>query len=134
LLTVNVRVEGDANVGRIVVKLLLGLSRVWSLVKKRPDVLRWHTHSHLEDVWRGRTELAVDFLPDSGSILEIGAGKSAIRPYLGSNHPYTPSDLVARGDDYLIIDASRSFKLDFQPDIILALGVFEYVATFTEFF
>jgi hypothetical protein len=91
------------------------------------DFDRWSRLESHNKGWINRAKLAVQFIAKDASVLELGAGHAFLRGLLDPSCSYQPSDIVMHQPDFLVIDLNKQFNLPRQYDVIVGLGVFEYV-------
>ena len=93
------------------------------------DVARWADTSAYDADWAPRTTLIGGLVPPGSRVIEFGAGGRGLEKVLHPSCSYTPSDLVSRGDDTLVLDLNgRLPELEGSPfDVAVLAGVLEYV-------
>jgi hypothetical protein len=95
---------------------------------KKSDIKRWSKYENLYENWEDRTALMAQWIPTKTSILEFGCGRMALRKYLPDGCRYTPSDIVQRSEEVLVIDLNQSSPLYLpKHDVFVLSGVLEYV-------
>jgi len=110
------------------------LSAEWSLVVRRyadqqkAGAARWQSSASVQGRWVARARLAAMLVPSGNSVLDLGAGGMAVGNYLLPSCRYTPSDVVKRREDCLVVnlDDMTTFPED-RFDTVLMLGVMEYL-------
>jgi hypothetical protein len=91
------------------------------------DIERWQDTRNLASAWGGRSMLVASMIAPGAHVLDIGAGAQTLKTLLPTSCRYTPSDVVARTSDTIVVDLNRQ---EFPPglyDVITALGVLEYI-------
>jgi hypothetical protein len=82
--------------------------------------------SHSAD-WSDRTQLLAQDVAEGSTVLDLGAGRQALRAQLPSGCTYIPLDMTARTPDTVVCDLSKSPRPDIKADWCIASGVLEYV-------
>jgi len=92
------------------------------------DRRRWSDRGNLDGPWNDRTRFIASLVPDGSRVLEFGAGLCALGGHLPSRCSYTPSDIVSRRPDCLIVDLNGRSLPQLPPhDVAVFSGVLEYV-------
>lgn len=107
----------------------------WSLALKtvvlkfvsRSDKERWEQNGALQDQWQDRTKILAQNIRGGSKVFEFGAGKMFLKNFLPANCTYTPSDLIGRTEEMLIIDLNGQLIDIPDTDYIVFSGVLEYV-------
>ena len=112
--------------------LLRGVSRIIRTVALKctrgSDLRRWCDDASLHDGWAERTALLAEWVPPGSRVLDIGAGRRALRALLPPGCTYIPADLVHRGSDTFTCDLNASVLPPFPDhDVAVLSGVLEYV-------
>ena len=94
---------------------------------RESDYDRWSRLDSHNPGWVNRVKLAVKFIPDGAKVLELGAGQALMQGELGERACYQPSDIVPHKSDFLVLDLNRHDPIPSGFDIIVALGVLEYI-------
>lgn len=103
-------------------------ARVSDLRERREsDYQRWKDLDSHNTGWVNRIKLAVQHIPKGSSVLELGAGHAFMRDLIDASCSYQAADIVAHQPDFLVIDLNKPYRLPQRYDVIVALGVFEYV-------
>lgn len=107
---------------RILIKTVL-----WSFGKKS-DKVRWQKKENLYTSWEGRSQLMAEWIPENTSVMEFGCGNMHLQKYLPKNCKYTPSDIVKRDQNTIVIDLNKHPLPNISAhDIFFFSGVLEYV-------
>jgi hypothetical protein len=94
----------------------------------RSDIKRWTKRENLYANWEERTKLMAQWIPDESSVIEFGCGNMLLKKYLPQKVQYTPSDLVRRDKDTVIIDLNQKSPLKLpRHNVFFFSGVLEYV-------
>jgi len=99
-------------------------------LKKRQaaDYQRWQDMEALSSKWDERTIKMAALIPENSSVLEFGAGRMILKQHLPPGCRYTPSDLVDRGENTLVIDLNGKQLGDIPAtDVAVFSGVLEYI-------
>lgn len=91
------------------------------------DRCRWSVEANLLPAWRTRSEIAARLIPPGLSVLDLGAGRMALRDLLPPSNSYVPADLVARSDDCLVVNLNQGELPTGHYDVVVVLGVLEYM-------
>jgi len=94
------------------------------------DTSRWSTAAELSPEWDERTKLLARLIPPRAHVIEFGAGRRQIEPYLPQDCTYVPSDFIDRGAGTFICDLNRRPLPDLTPlgvDTAVFGGVLEYI-------
>lgn len=92
------------------------------------DKARWSKRENLYRDWDSRTLQIAKLIPPASRVLEFGAGNGALEFGLPEDCEYYPSDIVARTENYLVIDLNGSRKPNLpEHDVVVFSGVLEYV-------
>ena len=103
------------------------LSTLALLLGKKSDYERWSMAGSLDSEWSNRARAIADHIPDSVSVLDIGAGQMHLRDCLPAKVRYQPADIVKRADDCLVVDLNKGEFPAGTFNFITFLGVLEYV-------
>lgn len=109
---------------------MASINRNLALARKT-DFDRWSDAEALELAWDQRAEVAAGFVPAGSRVLDIGCGRMALSRFLPNTCVYQPCDLVARDSRTVVCDLNAGqFPSSHaaQTDVIVMLGVLEYVA------
>ena len=87
----------------------------------------WKNVTNFPGEWSGRTKLAADLIEESWNVIEFGAGAAHLGKYLKATQRYQPTDLIARNQNFQIIDLNDPLNLGAKFEVGIAMGVFEYV-------
>ena len=89
---------------------------------------RWSQSESLLSEWDGRTQLIAKLIPNGSKVIEFGAGRMVLKPLLGTNCVYQPSDIVDRGRGTLVLDLNVDrVVLGCSYSHAVFSGVLEYV-------
>jgi len=80
-----------------------------------------------DERWPQRAQIAARMIPAGASVLDVGAGSQGLASYLPASCRYTPADVVRRTPATLLLDLRRGPIPDRTWDVVVALGVLEYV-------
>lgn len=95
---------------------------------KRSDTERWKVTENLYQQWQDRTKIIAQWIPENVSVMEFGCGNRVLEQYLPETCTYTPSDIVSRGENTVIIDLNQSSPLQLpKHDFYIFSGVLEYI-------
>jgi len=102
--------------------------RVRSARTQTTDTYRWGGE-RIEDQWgQERYEKILPWIPETASVLELGAGNGHLKNMLPAGCAYQPTDLVARTEAFMALDLNADTLPDLEPrDVCVAMGVIEYV-------
>ncbi len=91
---------------------------------------RWAAVEDEAGQWNSRYKMLAGLVRPFDEVLELGCGSQNLRHLLPEGCRYTPSDIIRRSDDCLLIDlnATELPELDRRYDICVLAGVLEYVA------
>jgi len=105
------------------------LATVLRTLRGESHLRRWAHPSEMDTEWNTRTHIMAKLIPANSSVLEFGAGSMVLRTYLPPGTQYTPSDIVSRSADTLVIDLNSKSPLPSFPshDIAVFGGVLEYI-------
>lgn len=94
----------------------------------RPDRGRWRQDARLHPEWETRCAALARWIPPGSSVLDLGAGRMALRRYLPPGCVYVPVDYLPRSVTTLVCDlnAKRPASLP-RSDVVVASGILEYV-------
>lgn len=115
---------------------MVGIDRSLALARKT-DAARWSNPNSLEPSWDARAELAAQFIPGGTRVLDLGCGKMALERFLPYGCHYQGCDLVARNSRTIVCDFNTGqfpTEAASQSDIIVFLGVLEYILDADAFF
>jgi hypothetical protein len=99
------------------------------------DIARWRDASAFDD-WQERTEIIAALIPSGAAVIEFGAGGRILERYLDPSCRYTPSDVVSRGSDTIVLDLNSRPLPDLsrnQFDVAIFAGVLEYISDLRSF-
>ncbi len=109
-------------------QMLIAFKTVIKKFWKVSDPKRWNGDGNLLDWWDTRTMAMANLVPPGAAVLEFGAGKRVLEKNLKDYKKYTPSDIVGRGEDTLILDLNAKVLPSFSGyDTAVFSGVLEYV-------
>lgn len=92
------------------------------------DRRRWGDLGNLDGPWNDRTRFIASLVPDGSRVLEFGAGLCSLGGHLPSGCSYTPTDIVSRRPDCLVVDLNGRNLPQLPPhDVAVFSGVLEYV-------
>lgn len=91
---------------------------------KQSDVQRWTNPESLYADWEDRTNLMAQWIPDEVSVMEFGCGNMALKKYLPQGVFYTPSDIVLRNQETLVIDLNQRAPLSLPCMMYFSSAVF----------
>jgi FkbM family methyltransferase len=91
------------------------------------DGSRWSNWAALAPGSVERAKAASPFVPPVARLLDLGAGRMALRRRMPLGSHYQPADLVAWSADCLTLDLNRGIFPDGKYDVIAALGLLEYL-------
>lgn len=97
------------------------------LQQKISDADRWSRIESYSDEWDMRAKLAAQFLGSSRSVLDLGAGKMALKSFLPDGCVYQPADIAPLDPDALIVDLNTPYLPSGDWDSWVMLGVLEYL-------
>jgi hypothetical protein len=106
-------------------------------LQKQTDVTRWSDATNLEPAWDARAQFAAQFIPACARVLDLGCGRMSLKRFLPSGCSYQGCDLVKRDASTIVCDFNAGeFPTDAasDADIIVMLGVLEYVIDVDAFF
>jgi hypothetical protein len=94
----------------------------------RSDIKRWTKRENLYANWEERTKLMAQWIPDESSVIEFGCGNMLLKKYMPQKAQYTPSDLVRRDKDTVVLDLNQKSPLELlRHNVFFFSGVLEYV-------
>lgn len=92
------------------------------------DYATWSSGESLRDDWDERTRLIAAMIPARATVLELGAGRQALRSLLPPGCRYLAADLVARDAATIACDLNaRPLPALPRADVIVMSGVLEFV-------
>ncbi len=92
------------------------------------DFNRWKKISSFNEEWDERTIQMSNFIKPNTSVIEFGAGRMVLKKHLPTDCSYTPSDIVDRDGDTIVLDLNRQELPIFKNyDYAIFSGVLEYV-------
>ena len=94
----------------------------------RSDHRHWMALANHSSKWDTRTALLAQLVPANSTVIEFGAGRLILMDMLPAGCSYTPSDLVDRGHDTIVLDLN-SKHLPALPryNVAVLSGVIEYI-------
>ncbi|NMM48803.1 class I SAM-dependent methyltransferase [Marinigracilibium pacificum] len=100
----------------------------------KSDLDRWRKRSSFDENWDSRTIKMASYVQPNSSVIEFGAGRLVLKDHLPANCNYTPSDIVERGHNTLVIDLNKYPLPDLDNfDYAIFSGVLEYVNKLPKF-
>lgn len=94
----------------------------------RSDYTHWSSLSTHSSKWDTRTQKLAQLIPPNSTVIEFGAGRLMLRDMLPEGCSYTPSDLVDRGYNTIVLDLNaKCLPTLARYDVAVFSGVFEYV-------
>lgn len=106
-------------------------------LQKQTDIARRSDSESLELAWDARAEIAGQFIPAGARVLDLGCGRMAVQRFLPSGCSYQGCDIVARDQSTIVCDFNAGefpTQAAAQADIIVMLGVLEYIVDVETFF
>lgn len=91
------------------------------------DGSRWANWQALEPGALERAEAAAPFIPPGAHLLDLGAGRMALRARLPIGAQYQPADLVAWSADCITVDLNAGPFPAGRYEVVAALGLLEYL-------
>lgn len=90
---------------------------------------RWRNTKSLSETWDSRTRLIASIIPERATgLIEFGAGRMLLAELLPESCKYTPSDIIKRSSETLVVDLNASILPFFTThDVAVFSGVLEYV-------
>jgi hypothetical protein len=77
--------------------------------------------------WDRRAQMAAQWLGDARSVADVGCGTMALKDYLPKDVAYQGLDVAARDPSTLVVDLNASPLPPLNVDLVMALGVIEYL-------
>jgi hypothetical protein len=97
-------------------------------LRNASDRSRWQDEHALLGAWDERTALLARLVPPNSSVIEFGAGRMVLPSFLPPGCTYTPSDIVKRSPDTIVIDLNSRELLSIPThDVAVFSGVLEYI-------
>jgi hypothetical protein len=91
------------------------------------DLDRWSATENLDRAWERRVLAAADLIPPGSSVLDLGAGRQALRRHRPAGTTYTPADLFARSPDTVVVDVNAGEFPRGAFEVVVMLGLLEHV-------
>jgi len=85
-------------------------------------------------VWAERTRRVASFISTDQTVMDLGCGQMTLRDAIPKGCRYIPADLVKRSDDCRQIELNEGLWPQETADVVVALGVLEYVYDIKGFF
>lgn len=102
--------------------------RILNLIAARQsDTARWSTTPPAHMSWNYRARWAARLIRPGSRVLDLGCGTMALRDFLPEGCTYVPADIVKRSEDTHLIELNRGVWPDVTADVVVALGLLEYV-------
>ena len=106
-------------------------------LQKQTDIARWSDSESLEMAWDARAEFAAQFIPAGARVLDLSCGRMSVQRFLPNGCSYQGCDIVARDKSTVVCDFNAGefpTQAAAEADIIVMLGVLEYVVDVESFF
>lgn len=98
------------------------------IARGRSDYSTWSAAGSLREDWDERTRLIAAMIAAPATVLELGAGRQALRALLPPGCRYLAADLVARDAGTITCDLNaRPLPALPRADVIVMSGVLEFV-------
>jgi FkbM family methyltransferase len=94
---------------------------------KGSDGPRWCDAQALPEGAQERAQAAASAITAGAHVLDLGCGAQILRTLLPVTCRYTPADLVARGEDTVLLDLNQSQFVEGKFDVVAMLNVLEFL-------
>lgn len=97
------------------------------IAARSSDGPRWADPDAMPQGAEVRADAAAALIAPGSSVLDLGCGAMALRDRLPAGCRYVPADLIARGEDTVLLDLNQGQFPDGEFDVVALLDVIDYL-------